>query len=316
MITPRRGLSRLGLFALSRRLLARRRLFVLELHGTPLGPEEGAWHQTSQRPSSTQIPAPGFTAADLDRLLHWAGQRFRWLTPQQAFSPQASSSRDPHPAALLTFDDGLANHLHGALPVLQRHRVPALFFVPTRHIVDPSHWLPPIAATAQRLPQPLPAAVSHDRFDGLGVEGLRRLAADPLVTIGAHSVHHPRLSELEDDELRRELEGPRRYLQDLLQSPVDYLAYPFGDFDLRVARAAAAAGYRAAFAEDSLALKTRAPELAAFDLHRVGLYSAEADYLDAKLSGLHRPAHSLPLPSRKAQDAATAFDGSPTEAQR
>lgn len=41
---------------------------------------------------------------------------------------------------LLTFDDGFRNHAELVAPILRRHRVPALFFVPTRH-TEPGRYL-------------------------------------------------------------------------------------------------------------------------------------------------------------------------------
>jgi peptidoglycan/xylan/chitin deacetylase (PgdA/CDA1 family) len=67
------------------------------------------------------------------------------------------------------------------------------------------------------------------------------------VALHSHTCSHASLPTLGDDELRRELVESRSALQRLLGRPVDYLAYPFGHLDERVAAAARGAGYRAAF---------------------------------------------------------------------
>jgi peptidoglycan/xylan/chitin deacetylase (PgdA/CDA1 family) len=56
---------------------------------------------------------------------------------------------------------------------------------------------------------------------------LARLAASPLVTIGAHTRTHPRLSAWSGEIQRREIEGSREYLR-RLGHEVSCFAYPFG----------------------------------------------------------------------------------------
>jgi peptidoglycan/xylan/chitin deacetylase (PgdA/CDA1 family) len=67
--------------------------------------------------------------------------------------------------------------------------------------------------------------------DALTVEQARQVAADPLVTIGAHGVTHERLCRLGDEEARREIVDGRRLLEERLGVAVRHLAYPFGNVD-------------------------------------------------------------------------------------
>jgi peptidoglycan/xylan/chitin deacetylase (PgdA/CDA1 family) len=59
--------------------------------------------------------------------------------------------------------------------------------------------------------------------------GLSQLAADPLVTIGAHTMTHPRLATLSPDEARTEMAGSRDALRNGLGVPIRHFAYPVGD---------------------------------------------------------------------------------------
>jgi peptidoglycan/xylan/chitin deacetylase (PgdA/CDA1 family) len=56
------------------------------------------------------------------------------------------------------------------------------------------------------------------------------------VEIGAHTVNHPILSSVADDVAYREVVDSKRYLEDLLQQPIEVFAYPNGrpDVDYRV----------------------------------------------------------------------------------
>jgi len=55
------------------------------------------------------------------------------------------------------------------------------------------------------------------------------LAADPLVTIGAHTVNHPMLSKLPEKTARTEMDLSRAVIEAALGVRPAHLAYPFGD---------------------------------------------------------------------------------------
>ena len=59
---------------------------------------------------------------------------------------------------------------------------------------------------------------------------LAELAADPLVTIGAHTVNHVMLKKVPDDAaVRAEMEMSRAVLEAALGVRPEHLAYPVGD---------------------------------------------------------------------------------------
>jgi len=72
----------------------------------------------------------------------------------------------------------------------------------------------------------------------------------PGMEVGAHTVSHPALGALTDDEQRRELAESRSTLQQLTGRNADMVAYPFGkatDINAETPRIAADAGYVAGF---------------------------------------------------------------------
>ena len=60
---------------------------------------------------------------------------------------------------------------------------------------------------------------------------LRRFAADPLVTIGAHTAGHHSLNRLTEAELMTEVDDARRELDARLGCQVRHFAFPFGGPD-------------------------------------------------------------------------------------
>jgi peptidoglycan/xylan/chitin deacetylase (PgdA/CDA1 family) len=130
--------------------------------------------------------------------------------------------------ATLTFDDGWENSLTVAVPLLQRLRVRATFYL-CPGLLGRQH--PDVSGPGGRL---------------LDERGARELCAAGM-ELGAHSMSHPDLRTLEDAALEYELEQSRHEIERLSGSPCVTFAYPFGFSDERVIAAAERAGYRLAF---------------------------------------------------------------------
>ena len=73
-----------------------------------------------------------------------------------------------------------------------------------------------------------------------------REVADAGWEIGAHTCSHPFLTELGDAEVSRELREARAWCEEHMARSCPTLAYPYSDWNPRVAAAAGAAGYTGA----------------------------------------------------------------------
>ena len=74
-------------------------------------------------------------ARRFDTILRWIGEQFRVLPPLQACEALAGGNL-PARAAILTFDDGYRDNHDVALPILQRQRMKAAFFIATGYLGD------------------------------------------------------------------------------------------------------------------------------------------------------------------------------------
>ena len=68
----------------------------------------------------------------------------------------------------------------------------------------------------------------------LSWEQIAFLAADPLCTIGAHTVTHASLPVLSDEQIRKELMEGKKKIEDNIKKPVKHFSYPYGNRDDRV----------------------------------------------------------------------------------
>jgi peptidoglycan/xylan/chitin deacetylase (PgdA/CDA1 family) len=167
----------------------------------------------------------------------------------------------------VTFDDAFAN-IRGALERLVSLGVPASVYACTGYADDGR------PLDVERLSS---SPDEHHRRT-MTWDELREVAAMG-VEVGSHTVTHPRLTQLSDEELREELRASKEKLEDELQRRCALLVYPFGDQDARVRAAARDAGYSAAFADYQ--------PFDLFAIPRVGLYRHDTSRrADFKLSQL------------------------------
>lgn len=149
----------------------------------------------------------------------------------------ASGERLVGRRAFLTFDDGFVDTVTTVLPRMSARGYTGIVFVLPRHLETgaPLDW-PEVAGEASRRPQ-LMRSIDWPMAEELVEAGWE---------IGSHTLTHARLTTLGDEALRQELLDSRRLIAERL-GRCDLLAYPFGSWDPRVARAAADTGYSFAF---------------------------------------------------------------------
>jgi len=133
------------------------------------------------------------------------------------------------PNVAVTFDDAFRSVRENALPALLRHGVPATIFVPTGWLGRAPGWAMETSGDRDEV------VMTADELTALPRE---------VIAFGSHTVDHPRLTRLSDDEIDVQFRSSRATLEALLGEPVDTLAFPYGDHDGRVVQRAAAAGFR------------------------------------------------------------------------
>jgi peptidoglycan/xylan/chitin deacetylase (PgdA/CDA1 family) len=196
---------------------------------------------------------------------------------------------EPDNRVAITFVDGYADNLWHALPVLKELGLPATVFAVADYVgTDRRFWwdrLARLVAANGARPLDLDGAAVTIPFVGRADRQLaaasRWLAAQPdavreraLATapndpadrvldrdellelercgflVAAHTLSHPRLSELARADVEREVSSSKQQLEAVLGRAVPHFAYPFGerdDVNATARQAAAQAGFDAAF---------------------------------------------------------------------
>lgn len=122
-------------------------------------------------------------------------------------------------SVVITFDDGYADNLYNALPILQELEIPATIFL-TAGYIGPEGQNKPFYWDENTAPE--------DRGKPMSPDEAKRLSNSPLIEIGAHTLTHPKLANLDENRQFQEIIGSKKMLEKILDIPLLGFAYPFG----------------------------------------------------------------------------------------
>jgi peptidoglycan/xylan/chitin deacetylase (PgdA/CDA1 family) len=128
---------------------------------------------------------------------------------------------------LVTFDDGFSNFIEIALPELAARKIPSLMFIITE------------ALGKSFGPSEAPETV-------MTLEQLGNLP-EALVMIGSHTLTHPYLPDIPEQDAREEIMQSRLRLERLINKPVLFFSFPFGGMNSRLVSLCRQAGYSRVF---------------------------------------------------------------------
>lgn len=167
----------------------------------------------------------------------------------------------------ITFDDGDITFYNVVFPILKKHNIPASIFISPRSVVKQfNFWFQELkgydnAKMSEILAEELnlnieeakqmgyfsilktlPLAQIHKMialyqketntapkpFRNINLEQLYDLQQSGLISIGAHTLHHPILKNETDEEMEREISVSISELSEILREKVRYFAYPNG----------------------------------------------------------------------------------------
>ena len=81
---------------------------------------------------------------------------------------------------------------------------------------------------------------------------IKTLSDSPFASIGAHGYFHNDLARIDINDVKTELIDSKRYLENIIQKPINSLAFPYGSYTTEVVRVAKQTGYKQLLAMDFL----------------------------------------------------------------
>jgi peptidoglycan/xylan/chitin deacetylase (PgdA/CDA1 family) len=196
------------------------------------------YHVLGHPPEGAPYPELYVGRTDFEKQMDWLEkQGYEGVTLEQVQQAWYHAGTLPPKPVVISFDDGYRPQYTFALPTLRKHG-----------------W----------------AGVLNLKAEG---SELYESNVEAMIAAGwelaAHTIHHLDLTELGPEELKEEVAGSRKILQEEFNVPVNNFCYPAGQFDETVVKAVEEAGFTGATTEISgFAEKNKPFELARLEILR------------------------------------------------
>ncbi len=236
-------------------------------------------------------PQKNMTVSQLDDFIsYFLKHGYKFVRPSEVIDGLPSNGR----YAMITFDDGYFNNML-ALDVLEKYKVPAVFFVTTRNVLENrSFWWDIIykfrsrdGANSVKIRNEQEAVkhFKHDYIEDYIIKNfgpdsfkpwsdidrpmteneVRQLSANPYAVVGNHTHNHAILINYSREEVREEFMRSNRILSGITGKVPDSVAFPNGDFNGLSLEVAKEIGFKIAFhampGKNSLPFKNQNPIL-------------------------------------------------------
>jgi len=188
------------------------------------------YHVIATPPASAQLPELYVDPKTFDRQMEWLeGHGYQGVSLNQVYDAWFKGGELPEKPVVVSFDDGYRGQYVYARPELRKLGWPGVLSAISGRIGQPNAELSD-------------AMVSRMIRDGWELD--------------SHTIHHLDVTTLDATQLRQEIAGSRRDLQQRFHQPVNFFCYPAGRFDAQAVQAVRAAGYLGATTvEEGLASK-------------------------------------------------------------
>jgi peptidoglycan/xylan/chitin deacetylase (PgdA/CDA1 family) len=196
------------------------------------------YHVLGHPPEGAPYPELYVGRTDFEKQMDWLEERgYEAVTLEQVEEAWYHAGTLPPKPIVISFDDGYRPQFTFALPTLRKHGWAGVLNLK--------------AAGSELYESNVKAMIAA------GWE------------LAAHTIHHLDLTELGPEELKEEVAGSRKILQEEFNVPVNNFCYPAGKFDETVIKAVEEAGYTGATTEISgFAEKEKPYELARLEILR------------------------------------------------
>ena len=177
------------------------------------------YHSFGPKPAfkenKTQLQYRVTVAMFESHMKYLADKGYATITFADLVENQISGKPLPKNPVVITFDDGWKSQYEFAVPILEKYKFTATFFIITNSIGAKAY-------------------MTVDELKDLHTKGFE---------IASHTKSHPKLPSLDDVKLVEELQGSKKDLEGRVGITVKTLAYPYYAYDDRVMKAVQDAGY-------------------------------------------------------------------------
>ncbi|MBI5749834.1 MAG: polysaccharide deacetylase family protein, partial [Nitrospinae bacterium] len=159
---------------------------------------------------------------NFSRQISFLNKYFSIITMERLIN--SIKNREPLPlnSIVITFDDGYKDVFTNAYPILKKYNIPATVFITTDYIEGSG-----VRGQGSRMKMDLPLAPCPLPLIMLSWEDILEMI-DNNISIGSHSVSHPKLSLIVDDEVEIEVKKSKDIIQRHIKRDITCFSYPYG----------------------------------------------------------------------------------------
>ena len=136
----------------------------------------------------------------------------------------------PDKAFLITLDDGFEDNYSNAFPILKRLQIPAVIYVATGLVGKTNQWM---------------SAPTFSERKMLSWAQIKEMASQGI-SFGSHTVSHPKLTELDDGSVSKELVESKQLIEEQLGGECSHFAYPYGLLNEKTSELVKKVGFKTA----------------------------------------------------------------------
>jgi peptidoglycan/xylan/chitin deacetylase (PgdA/CDA1 family) len=190
------------------------------------------FHKIGLSPPRTKFPWLYFSSGGFCKMMGaLMRDGFQTVSMDHALRGQKPGS----PRFVISFDDGFESALKYAAECLREHKFIAIQFLVADFLGRRNEW-----DLGQRIGiEPVMDQKQVMEWLSLGHE------------IGAHTLTHPRLTQIPLSRAQEEIHSSKKKLEDLFGVPVRHFAYPYGDRNQEIAAIVQQAGFHTGCTADS-----------------------------------------------------------------
>ena len=212
----------------------------------------------------------------MDFIDYFQSHNYKFILPQDL----NTLHENKQPYAMLTFDDGYFNN-QLAIEVLNRYKIPAVFFLSTKNIIEnKSYWWDiiykyrakqAISFENIRREQNLLKSFKHTQIDNYIIENfgiksfkpwsdldrpfseeeIKELSTNPYISFGNHTHNHSILTNYRKEEIKEELSISNKIIFELTGTLPISIAFPNGNYNQLVLATTKEEGFQYAFTTET-----------------------------------------------------------------
>jgi peptidoglycan/xylan/chitin deacetylase (PgdA/CDA1 family) len=133
----------------------------------------------------------------------------------------------PKKPVAITFDDGYYNVYQNAYPILKKYKFPAAVFITTGYVQKQM-------------------SLNRIQLRMLGWNEIKEMSNND-VTIGAHTITHPNLEQVDLETAKKEISGSKEEIEENIGKNVRYFASPYGKGNEEIVNLLRSMGFDYAF---------------------------------------------------------------------